>query len=72
MTEIEFIEKYVIVCDKDGNKSQIKLNDTQKRFLEYARKCNIKYPFTLQRGLYNSYGETNKLSTKRLSRRNRS
>lgn len=38
MTEIEFIEKYMFICDKDGNKSHIKLNETQKRFLEYIKK----------------------------------
>lgn len=72
MTEIEFIEKYVMLCDKEGNLSHIKLSETQKRFLEYARKCNIKFPFTLQRRLYNSYEETNKLSNERRRRRNRS
>ena len=72
MTEIEFIEKYVMLCDKEGNLSHIKLTETQKRFLEYARKHNFKFAFTLQRRLYNSYGETNKLSAKRRCRRNRS
>lgn len=45
MTEIEFIEKYMFICDKDGNKSHIKLSETQKRFLEYVRKCNVKSSF---------------------------
>lgn len=45
MAEIEFIEKYMFICDKDGNKSHIKLIETQKRFLEYVRKCNVKSSF---------------------------
>lgn len=32
MKEIEFIEKYMFICDKDGNKSHIKLSETQKDF----------------------------------------
>ena len=75
MTEIEFIEKYVVVCDKDGNMSHIKLNDNQKRFLEYleyARKHNIRVPFTLQRGLYYSNEQITKQSKERRHRRNRS
>jgi hypothetical protein len=71
MTEIEFIEKYVIVCDKDGNKSQIKLNDIQKRFLEYARKHNIKSTFTLQRRLYYVNEQIAKQPNERRHRRNR-
>ena len=71
MTEIEFIEKYVIVCDKDGNKSHIKLNDKQKRFLEYARKHNIKSPFTLQRRLYYVNEQIVKHANERRHRRNR-
>ena len=47
MTEIEFIEKYVVLCDKEGNLSHIKLSKLQKKFLEYARKCNSKSPVAL-------------------------
>ena len=50
MTEIEFIEKYVMLCDKEGNLSHIKLSKLQKKFLkflEYARKYNNKYPVAL-------------------------
>ena len=46
MTEIEFIEKYLMLCDKEGNLSHIKLSDLQKKFLkflEYVRKCNSKF-----------------------------
>ena len=32
MTEIEFIEKYIILCDKEGNLSHIKLSERQKIF----------------------------------------
>ena len=52
MEEIEFIEKYMFICDKDGNKSHIKLSETQKRFLEYVRKCNVKSSFSFQRILH--------------------
>ena len=72
MTEIEFIEKYVVVCDKDGNKSHIKLNDIQKRFLEYARKHNIKLTYPLQRRLYYGNEQITKQSKERRHRRNRS
>ena len=47
MTEIEFIEKYVVLCDKEGNLSHIKLSKLQKKFLEYARKCNSKFTVAL-------------------------
>ena len=50
MTEIEFIEKYIILCDKEGNLSHIKLSELQKKFLkflEYARKCNSKFHVAL-------------------------
>lgn len=75
MTEIEFIEKYVMLCDKEGNLSHIKLNDKQKRFLEYleyARKHNIRVPFTLQRRLYFGNEQITKQPNKRRHRRNRS
>ena len=72
MTEIEFIEKYMFICDKDGNKSHIKLSELQKRFLEYIRKCNVKYLFAFQRMLHNNNKETNKHVNKRHRRSNHS
>ena len=75
MTEIEFIEKYIMLCDKEGNLSHIKLNDKQKRFLEYleyARKHNIKLTFALQRRLYYGNEQINKQSKEMRHRRNRS
>ena len=42
MTEIEFIENYVMLCGKEGNLSHIKLSKLQKKFLEYIRKRNSK------------------------------
>ena len=59
MEEIEFIEKYMFICDKDGIKSHIKLSETQKRFLEYIKKCNVKSSFAFQRMLHNNNKETN-------------
>lgn len=59
MTEIEFIEKYMFICDKDGNKSHIKLSETQKRFLEYVRKCNVKSSFASHRELYKRHCRSN-------------
>ena len=59
MTEIEFIEKYMFICDKDGNKSHIKLSETQKRFLEYVRKCNVKSSFASHRELYKRHHRSN-------------
>ena len=50
MTEIEFIEKYIILCDKEGNVSHIKLSKPQKKFLEfleYGRKCTSKFHVAL-------------------------
>lgn len=59
MTEIEFIEKYMFICGKDGNKSHIKLSETQKRFLEYVRKCNVKSSFASHRELYKRHRRSN-------------
>ena len=59
MEEIEFVEKYMVVYDKDGNKSHIKLSETQKRFLEYIRKCNVKSLFASHRELYKSHHRSN-------------
>lgn len=59
MEEIEFIEKYMFICDKDGNKSHIKLSETQKRFLEYVRKCNVKSSFASHRELYKIHRRNN-------------
>lgn len=70
MTEIEFIEKYMFICDKDGNKSHIKLSETQKRFLEYIKKCNVKSSFAFQRMLHNNNKETNNHINKRHRRSN--
>ena len=70
MEEIEFIEKYMFICDKDGNKSHIKLSETQKRFLEYIKKCNVKSSFALQRMLHNNNKETNNHINKRHRRSN--
>lgn len=67
MTEIEFIEKYMFICDKDGNKSHIKLSETQKRFLEYIRNKSL---FAFQRMLHNNNKETNKHINKRHCRSN--
>lgn len=59
MEEIEFIEKYMFICDKDGNKSHIKLSETQKRFLEYVKKCNVKSSFASHRELYKRHHRSN-------------